>query len=68
VLNAANEVAVEAFLDRRLPFLGIAGLIATTLDQVPQAEVPDLASVLEADRQGRIAALDVLAGMGATAA
>jgi 1-deoxy-D-xylulose-5-phosphate reductoisomerase len=37
VLNAANEVAVAAFLERRLPFLGIAGLIAATLDAVPQA-------------------------------
>jgi len=61
VLNAANEVAVTAFLDRRLPFLGIAGLIAATLDAVPQAAVPDLAAVLEADRQGRAAAVDILA-------
>ena len=61
VLNAANEVAVTAFLDRRLPFLGIAGLIAATLDAVPQAAVPDLAAVLEADRQARAAALELLA-------
>ena len=61
VLNAANEVAVTAFLDRRLPFLGIAEIIAATLDAVPQAAVPDLADVLEADRQGRAAALDILA-------
>lgn len=63
VLNAANEVAVGAFLDRRLSFLGIADLIAATLDAVPQAAVPDLAAVLEADRQGRAAALDMLARM-----
>ena len=61
VLNAANEVAVTAFLDRRLSFLGIAEIIAATLDAVPQAAVPDLADVLEADRQGRAAALDILA-------
>ncbi|MDP2825809.1 MAG: 1-deoxy-D-xylulose-5-phosphate reductoisomerase [Sulfuritalea sp.] len=61
VLNAANEVAVTAFLDRRLPFLGIAELIAATLDTVPQTAVPDLAAVLEADRQGRAAAVDLLA-------
>lgn len=61
VLNAANEVAVTAFLDRRLPYLGIAELIAATLDAVPQAAVPDLAAVLEADRQGRAAAVDLLA-------
>jgi len=67
VLNAANEVAVAAFLDRRLPFLGIADLIAATLDTVPQAAVPDLATVLEADRQGRLAAQKILAGMGVAA-
>lgn len=63
VLNAANEVAVTAFLDRRLSFLGIPDLIAATLDVVPQAAVPDLAAVLEADRQGRAAALDILSRM-----
>ncbi|MDP3515223.1 MAG: 1-deoxy-D-xylulose-5-phosphate reductoisomerase [Sulfuritalea sp.] len=63
VLNAANEIAVSAFLDRRLSFLGIADLIAATLDAVPQAAVPDLAAVLEADRQGRAAALDILSRM-----
>jgi 1-deoxy-D-xylulose-5-phosphate reductoisomerase len=68
VLNAANEVAVAAFLDRRLSFLGIADLIAATLDSVPQAAVPDLAAVLEADRQGRGAALEILARRGVTAA
>ena len=52
---------MTAFLDRRLPFLGIADLIAATLDAVPQAAVPDLAAVLEADRQGRAAAVDILA-------
>ncbi len=61
VLNAANEVAVEAFLEHRLPFLGIAEVIAATLDAVPQAALPDLAAVLEADRQARAAALGILA-------
>ena len=65
VLNAANEVAVAAFLERRLPFLGIAGLIAATLDAVPQAALPDLAAVLEADRQGRTVATEILARLGA---
>jgi 1-deoxy-D-xylulose 5-phosphate reductoisomerase len=46
VLNAANEVAVSAFLELRLAFPGIAGLIAATLDAVPQARLPDLATVL----------------------
>ncbi|MDA8259789.1 MAG: 1-deoxy-D-xylulose-5-phosphate reductoisomerase [Betaproteobacteria bacterium] len=64
VLNAANEVAVAAFLERRLSFLGIAELIAATLDAVPQAALPDLAAVLEADRQGRTTATEILARLG----
>jgi 1-deoxy-D-xylulose-5-phosphate reductoisomerase len=67
VLNAANEVAVAAFLERRLPFLGIARLIAATLDAVPQAALPDLAAVLEADRQGRAMATEILARLGVAA-
>ena len=68
VLNAANEVAVAAFLDRRLPFLGIADLIAATLDRVAKFDVPDLAAVIEADRQARSTASEILAGMGAAPA
>ncbi|MBI5897836.1 MAG: 1-deoxy-D-xylulose-5-phosphate reductoisomerase [Rhodocyclales bacterium] len=60
VLNAANEVAVTAFLERRLSFLGIADLIAATLDAVPRQELPDLDAVIEADRQGRDTASELL--------
>lgn len=56
VLNAANEVAVAAFLEGRLPFLKIATVIATALDQVPAAGLPDLDAVLAADAVGRACA------------
>lgn len=45
-LNAANEVAVDAFLNERLPFTGIAGLIASTLERAPKTAVKDLDAVL----------------------
>jgi 1-deoxy-D-xylulose-5-phosphate reductoisomerase len=60
VLNAANEVAVSAFLDERLPFLGIAELIAATLDAVPWVEVPDLETVMDADQEARAVAGEIL--------
>src|SRR5206468_1794478 len=41
VLNAANEVAVEAFLAGRLPFTGIAAVIEQTLDNVATAPAQD---------------------------
>jgi 1-deoxy-D-xylulose-5-phosphate reductoisomerase len=56
VLNAANEVAVEAFLDRRLAFTGIAGVISSTLDAVAARAADDLESVLLADQDARRAA------------
>jgi 1-deoxy-D-xylulose-5-phosphate reductoisomerase len=56
VLNAANEVAVEAFLAGRLPFTGIPGVIAGTLDSVPARAADDLAAVMAADAHARRAA------------
>src|ERR671934_1561358 len=51
--NAANEVAVAAFLDRRLPFLGIAEVVAETLAEVDGAEARDLDELVEADGEAR---------------
>ena len=56
VLNAANEVAVEAFLERRLPFTGIAGVISSTLDTVSARAANDLQSILQSDGEARRAA------------
>jgi len=53
VLNAANEVAVEAFLAGQLPFLSIAATIAATLDAVPRSDIATLDDVYAADRAGR---------------
>jgi 1-deoxy-D-xylulose-5-phosphate reductoisomerase len=62
VLNAANEIAVEAFLERKLGFTGIAETIAATLDALPVEAIPDLESVLEADRRGRKHARELVSG------
>ena len=56
VLNAANEVAVDAFLAGRLAFTGISRVIADTLDAVPAAAATDLDAVMAADAQARRAA------------
>jgi 1-deoxy-D-xylulose-5-phosphate reductoisomerase len=53
MLNAANEVAVEAFLAGRLPFTGIAGVIEHVLDTLPARAAEDLPSILAADGQAR---------------
>ena len=56
VLNAANEVAVAAFLERRIPFLAIPQLIEEVLAGLPAAPVKSLEDVLSADGAARDAA------------
>ncbi len=53
MLNAANEVAVAAFLAGRLAFTGIGGVISDTLAAVAASPADDLAQVMEADTRGR---------------
>lgn len=60
VLNAANEVAVAAFLERRIRFPEIARIIEDTLDRQTVAVVEDLDAVLAADDAARILAVDWL--------
>jgi 1-deoxy-D-xylulose-5-phosphate reductoisomerase len=52
-LNAADEVAVEAFLDRRIPFLGIPRTIEKVLAATPEAHPATIADVLATDREAR---------------
>ncbi len=53
VLNAANEVAVQAFLDHQISFGRISELIAETLNRVPAASVDTLESLLAQDSKAR---------------
>ena len=64
VLNAANEIAVHAFLGGRLPFLGIAEVIERTLDALPGAPVRAFESLYEADREARSVAEEVSRSVG----
>ena len=52
-LNAANEIAVAAFLDRQIGFLDISAVISATLDALPVSTVGDLESVVAADADAR---------------
>jgi 1-deoxy-D-xylulose-5-phosphate reductoisomerase len=56
LLNAANEVAVAAFLDSRITFLDIPRLIESVLGEVARADVHLLQDVLDADAAARAAA------------
>jgi 1-deoxy-D-xylulose-5-phosphate reductoisomerase len=60
VLNAANEVAVQAFLDRRLNFVGISTVIDRVLQRLDASPVNALGDVLEADAAARRLAVDMI--------
>lgn len=61
VLNAANEIAVEAFLDRRIRFLDIARACRQMMDSMVLAAPKSLEEVLAADREARIKTREVIA-------
>lgn len=61
VLNAANEIAVEAFLDRRIRFLDIARACRHMMDTMVLAAPKSLPEVLAADREARIKTREVIA-------
>src|SRR5271170_5512756 len=63
VLNAANEVAVHAFLEGRLHFNGIPEVIERTLAELPVAPVRAFESLYEADREGRQVASETVASL-----
>ena len=63
VLNAANEVAVEAFLERRLPFLAIGEVVEATLNRLSSRTVDNLEAVLAVDEDARRLAAEAIAAL-----
>ena len=60
ILNAANEVAVEAFLQRKIGFLDIARACEATMHRVPATPLSSLGDALGADREARAVARELL--------
>ena len=60
ILNGANEVAVELFLEEKISFLDIARLVEDALERVASKPADTLEDVLEADREARQAVRDLL--------
>ncbi len=67
-LNAADEVAVAAFLERRLPFLGIPEVIERVLGRTPRVKFEKMDDVLTADAEARRMAKEEVNRLAATAA
>jgi 1-deoxy-D-xylulose-5-phosphate reductoisomerase len=53
VLNAANEIAVEMFLDREIAFLDIFSIVEGALEEVEMTDAGSIESVMAADKKGR---------------
>jgi 1-deoxy-D-xylulose-5-phosphate reductoisomerase len=59
--NAANEIAVQAFFEKRVSFLDIPSIIESTLEKVPHFDPSDLLEVLSLDEEARQTALEAAA-------
>ncbi|MGL5630953.1 MAG: 1-deoxy-D-xylulose-5-phosphate reductoisomerase [Azovibrio sp.] len=60
ILNAANEIAVESFLEHKLSFLGIASLVASVLEALPAGPADTLEQVMDADSRARTRARELM--------
>lgn len=58
ILNAANEIAVDAFLNRQLSFTNIPRIIEKTLETITKVEADNLQTILQADSEARQVSLD----------
>jgi 1-deoxy-D-xylulose-5-phosphate reductoisomerase len=67
-LNAADEIAVAAFLDRRLPFLGIPEVIERVLARMPRVKFAKMDDVLAADGEARRVAKEEVERLAQTTA
>jgi len=65
MLNAANEVAVAAFLQRRIAFLSIPAVVEATLEALPTVSADSLAVLREADMRARHYAASALPRLSA---
>lgn len=59
-MNAANEVAVEAFLKKKIGFLDIPNVIENTLVKSAYLKAPVLEDYIESDRQARLVANELI--------
>ena len=60
VMNAANEVAVEAFLEGKLPFAAIPEVVKLVMDDPPEFDPDTLSGVLKGDKAARVRAKEAI--------
>ena len=60
VLNAANEIAVESFLNNEVKFLSIAKIVEKTLNKSSISSINSIKDVIEIDKESRKLAISVI--------
>jgi 1-deoxy-D-xylulose-5-phosphate reductoisomerase len=60
-LNAADEVAVEAFLEARIGYLSIYEIVSETVSKMPGRDLRTIGDILEMDRESRAMARELVA-------
>ncbi len=63
ILNAANEIAVAALLEKRIQFAGMPGLVAATLDAIPITAKPDYETLIAVNAEARAKASALLSSL-----
>jgi 1-deoxy-D-xylulose-5-phosphate reductoisomerase len=66
-LNAADEIAVEAFLQNRIGFTSIYEIVSETLSKMPERDLRTVGEVLERDRESRSLARQLVAARATNA-
>jgi 1-deoxy-D-xylulose-5-phosphate reductoisomerase len=64
-LNAADEIAVEAFLERRIGYSSIYEIVSETLSKMPERNLRTVGDILEMDRESRVLARELAAARAA---
>ena len=65
-LNAADEIAVEAFLQRRIGYSSIYEVVSETLSKMPERDLRTVGEILERDRESRAVARELVAALAAS--
>lgn len=60
VLNAANEIAVQAFLEDKIGFLQMSDIVGNTLEKIPFIKTPDYSQYVDCDKEARIVASQLI--------
>jgi 1-deoxy-D-xylulose-5-phosphate reductoisomerase len=60
VLNAANEITVQAFLEDKIGFLNMSDIIAKAMDKMPLIKTPGIEDYIQCDKETRLLTTELI--------